>query len=58
MPLKLFTMLCLGTYILNCFLNGPTLAFFYLFCRFQTHITNFTTNRYVKNVYPIYGVGI
>ena len=31
--------------------------FFNLFCLFK-HITNFTTNRYVKNVHPVYSAGI
>ena len=39
--------------MINCFLNGPTPASFYLFSSFQIHITNFTTNRYVKNVHPV-----
>ena len=31
---------------------------FHLCSSFQTHFTNFTTNRYVKNVHPVYGAGI
>ena len=34
------------------FKNGQPLSLF------QTHITNFTTNRYVKNVHPVCGAGI
>ena len=45
--------------ILNIFLkNGPTPASFHLFSSFQTHITNFKANRYVKNVHRVYGAGI
>ena len=28
------------------------------FSTFQTHITIFITNRYAKNVHPVYGAGI
>ena len=31
---------------------------FHLLLSFQTHIRNFTTNRYVKNDHPVYGTGI
>ena len=37
---------------------GQPRLLFNLVLSFQTHITNFTTNRYVKNVYPVYGAGI
>ena len=37
---------------------GQPRPLFHLFSSFQTHITNFATNRYVKNVHPEYGVGI
>ena len=32
--------------------NRPTRALFHLFSSFQTHITNFTTNKYVKKCPP------
>ena len=31
---------------------------FHLFSSFQGHFTNFTKNRYVKNVHPVYSTGI
>ena len=37
---------------------GLFFLFFLYFRPFQIHITNFTTNRYVKNVHPVYGVRI
>ena len=35
------------------FKMGQLWRLFNLFSSFQTHITNFTTNRYVKNVLPV-----
>ena len=37
---------------------GQPRPLFHLFLSFKTHITNFTTNSYVKNVHPVYGAGI
>ena len=33
---------------------GQPRPLFHLFSSFQTHITNFTTNRYGKKVHPVY----
>ena len=37
---------------------GQPRHLFQLFSAYQTHITNFTSNRCVKNVHPVYGAGI
>ena len=33
-------------------------SLFFIYFRVSNHITNFTTNSYVKNVHPVYGAGI
>ena len=38
--------------------RGQPRHLFHLFSSFQTQITNFTTNRYVKKVHPVYDAGI
>ena len=58
--------LCMMFYKLYCpylhlelFLKmGQTRPLLHLLSSFQTHITNFTKNRQVKNVHPVYGAGI
>ena len=37
---------------------NPDLFLIYLFSSIQTHITNFTPNKYVKNVHQVNGAGI
>ena len=37
---------------------GQPRPLFHLFSSFQTNITNFTTNRCMKNVHPVYYAGI
>ena len=37
---------------------GQIRPLLHLFSSFQSHITNFTKNRHVKNVHPVYGAGI
>ena len=37
---------------------GQPRPLFHLFLSFHTNITNFTANRYVKNVHPVYGAWI